>query len=86
MAAKLRNRQEYWQARTARKQHECGGERAECADRIEPGARYVEMKLPPNSDMGNPDWWLMRVCVPCASGFNRELVVRLGLAEAVSPR
>lgn len=81
----LRNRGEYWYARTARKRHRCEGERSTC-DFIEQGARYIEMKLPPGSDVGNVDWWRIKVCIACAVTFNRELVEQLGLAEAVSPR
>lgn len=77
----LRNREEYWYARTARKQHRC--EDYVCERRIEPGTRYVELKLPPGGEMGYEGWHRMRLCVPCASNFNRDLVERLGLAEAV---
>lgn len=83
MRAVLRNREEYWYARTARKRHRC--EDTACGQRdIEPGTRYVELKLPPGGEMGNEHWWRMRVCVPCASKFNRELVERLGL-QPVTP-
>jgi hypothetical protein len=81
---RLRNREEYWTGRTARKRHQCESSAARCDDRyIEPGARYIEMSLPPNSDMGNADWWRVKACLKCATAFNRELVDRLFPPTAV---
>jgi hypothetical protein len=81
---RLRNREEYWQDRTARKQHRCESDHGtRCTNRIEPGTRYIVMTLPPNSDIGNPSWWRMKVCLPCAITSNSELVTRL-IAGAVS--
>lgn len=75
---KLRNREEYWIGRTARRQHRCQSERGgPCADVIEPKQRYVAMELPPNSDTGNEGWWRMKVCMPCANGYNSELASQL---------
>jgi hypothetical protein len=75
---KVRNREEYWTGRTARKNYQCESERGgPCAGRIEPKQRYVAMELPPFSDVGNESWWRMKVCLPCATGYNPELVAQL---------
>jgi len=80
MAAKsIRNREEYWRARTARKQHRC--EDYVCEHRIEPGERYIELKLPPGGDMGYTSWSLMRICVTCGCRYHRHIVEQLGLVE-----
>lgn len=75
---RLRNREEYWTGRTARKRHRCESSAQRCTERsINPGDRYVEMSLPPNSDMGNAEWWRVKACLACATVFNRELVAQL---------
>lgn len=76
----VRNREEYWTGRTARKRHVCEGEKPGCPGGVEPGQRYVEMKLPPNSDLGNQGWWRMRVCRSCAEAYNKPLA-----DEALAP-
>lgn len=40
--------------RTARKRHRC--ETLHCAGWIEPGQRYIDSALTPNSDIGNTGW------------------------------
>lgn len=49
--------------RTARKTFVC----SRCTQRIKPGTRYREHRLPPNSEIGNIGWWRLRnhlVCPP----------------------
>lgn len=81
---KLRNREEYWYARTAAKQHRCEDSFADGRHLIECGERYIELKLPPGGELGYQGWSRMKVCVPCACRYHRGLVEQLGLVQAVS--
>jgi hypothetical protein len=76
---RIRNRDEYWTGRTARKRHRCESSAERCKVRfIEPGERYIEMTLPSrNAEVGNDGWWRVKACLPCASWFNRELVTQV---------
>lgn len=75
---RVRNREEYWTLRRARRRYQCQTERiTPCAGYIEPGQQYVVLDLPPNSDIGNPEWWRMRCCLPCAKDCNADLVAQL---------
>jgi hypothetical protein len=76
---KLRNREEYWQGRTARKRHRCESEcRArDCVSSIGPRSQYVEITLPPGGEIGYQDWCRMKICRPCAADFNADLTARL---------
>ncbi|WP_431892699.1 hypothetical protein [Micromonospora haikouensis] len=60
--------------RTARKQHTCEADTGtRCRTTIEPGDRYLLASLPPNSEMGNPDWWRMKICRGCAEQYGQTL-------------
>jgi hypothetical protein len=76
---RIRNRDEYWTGRTARKRHRCESSAQRCQERyIEPGDRYIEMTLPPgNAEVDNDGWWRVKACLPCASWFNHELVAQV---------
>lgn len=51
---------------TARKRHTCGSHLSRDRHYIEPGEQYVANALPPdNADIGNQNWWHMRVCLDC---------------------
>jgi hypothetical protein len=55
--------------RTAKRRFRCDGHLTDPDDRhfIEPGKRYVKSSLPPNnSEIGNPEWWHLRLCQDCA--------------------
>ena len=75
---KVRNREEYWIGRTARKRHLCRSSAECCTARyIEPGDRYIELKLPPSAEFSGGEWCRLKACLPCASYFNRGLVTQL---------
>jgi hypothetical protein len=77
-APKVRNREEYWTLRTARKRYRCESERiTPCAGYIEPSQQYVSMELPPDSEVGNTTWWRLRCCLPCAKDCNADLLAQL---------
>lgn len=74
MSARIRNREEYWQARSAAKPHRCGGDRGvRCTSRIEIADRYVEVTMPPSAEFANGEWHRVRLCVACALAFNADL-------------
>lgn len=77
-APKVRNREEYWTLRAARKRYQCETERiTPCQIWIEPRQQYVLLELPPNSEIGNREWWRMRCCLPCAKDCNADLLAQL---------
>lgn len=52
----------------ARRTLRCQGDAvsaAACHDTIQPGEHYTLSKLPPNSDLGNVEWWTVRLCSGC---------------------
>lgn len=52
---------------TSRRRYRCGSHLAPERHYIEPGEQYVRNALPPNNpDIGNREWWHMRVCLDCA--------------------
>ncbi|MEU5945115.1 hypothetical protein ABZ793_06080 [Micromonospora sp. NPDC047465] len=67
-------------ARTARKTHRCGSETGKCHTTIQPGDRYLLASLPPDSEMGNTDWWHLKVCRGCAEVYGQSM------EEQVTPR
>lgn len=78
MSASVRNREEYWRARTARDAYRCDSVHFDrCPNGIDRGDRYVEMTLPPSAEFANGEWHRMRACVPCAFDFNAELAAQV---------
>lgn len=52
---------------TARRRYVCGNHLSGVEKHyIEPGQRHVSNALPPhNSEIGNENWWYLRVCLDC---------------------
>lgn len=44
--------------RRARKDYRCDS----CGERLVGGEPYVRHALPPNSELGNRSWWILRSC------------------------
>ena len=59
----------------AKKRYPCDGHMASEPHWIEVGETYVASALPPDSEIGNAEWWHARFCVECAPA---DLVPRGG--------
>jgi hypothetical protein len=83
VSARIRNRDEFWTGRTARRRHRCESSAERCKARfIEPGDRYIEITLPPrNAEVCNDGWERVKACLACASQFNAHLVAQVFPAE-----
>ena len=63
---------------TARRRYVCGNHLSGVEKHyIEPGQRHVSNSLPPhNSEIGNENWWSLRVCLDCCPIKHDERVIR----------
>ena len=68
--------------RTARKAHRCDTRSHNCVGTIQPGKRYAYSSLPPNSEIGNREWWHARTCAACAKTFSRAYDAELAEDDA----
>lgn len=54
------------QPRPAAKRRKCDGHLTATRHYIEPGELVVWSALPPNSEIGNENWWHLAFCSDCA--------------------
>ncbi|GIJ10752.1 hypothetical protein ACFFMR_18980 [Micromonospora andamanensis] len=60
--------------RTARKPHRCDTDTGHrCRTTIQPGQRYLIAAMPPNSELGNTGWWVVKICQPCAEQYGTAI-------------
>lgn len=67
----------YLTLRIARKRYACESRHSGCASTIEAGHQYVLSELPPKSEIGNAEWWRMRICMPCGHVTRTEVAEKL---------
>jgi hypothetical protein len=76
-APKVRNREEYWTLRTARKGYLCEVTMAPTCAPIFPGVQYIVAELPPGGETGGLTWERMKFCLACGRHYHADLVAQL---------